>query len=85
MNDFLIILHYSESDWGDDLVRFRVPASFTFSSLIDELECQKCDLDPSGYDSLQDYAEELCNRAATVVGGTWEYVRLNGTVDITFD
>lgn len=85
MNDFMIILHYTESDWGDDLVRFHLPASFTPSSLTDELECQKCDLDPSDYNRLQDYAEELCNRTATTIGGTWEYVRQDGAVDITFD
>ena len=85
MNDYLIILHYPYSDWNDDLVRFHVPTSFPPSSLFVELECQKCNLNTSDYDSLPDYAQELCNRVANALGGTWEYVCQAGAVDITFD
>ena len=64
MNEQILILSYPESDWGDDLVCFRLPKECGPMRLLDELSTQQDTISPDDYDSLQDYADAVCNAAA---------------------
>ena len=83
MNDFFVILHFNRYEFGDSLVLFHLPASSTSYDLTDEFGYQKCDLEVSDYDEIGDYAQELCNRVAAALSGTWDYAPLAGTIDLS--
>ena len=85
MKEFIIIAHYLESDWGDDIIRFRLPDRVRNVELMDEIENLRASYSSSEYDSLQDYADMIFKRAAETLGGTWEYVAQCGVVDIGYD
>ena len=57
MKEFIVIAHYLQSDWDDDIVRFRLPDQVSNVELMDEIERQRCEHSSSGYDSPQDYAD----------------------------
>lgn len=85
MREHIVIAHYPESDWDDDIVRFQVPEHIRESTLRDEIDCQKCSLEKSEYDSLQDYADALFTKVADELGGTWSYLAQCGVISITDD
>ncbi len=85
MNEFIVIAHYLESDWGDDIIRFRMPNHVRNVALMDEIERLRGTYSSANYDSLQDYADMIFTRTAETLGGTWEYVAQCGVVDIGYD
>lgn len=84
MNERILILSYPESDWGDDLVCFRLPKECSPMRLLDELSTQQDTISPDDYDSLQDYADAVCNAAAQAIGATWRYVPQCGTLEFRY-
>lgn len=85
MNEQILIFHYPESDWGDDLVGFRLPEGCEPMRLLDELNDQQDALSAADYDSLQDYADAVCNAAAQTLGATWRYVPQCGTLEFRYE
>lgn len=85
MDEQILILHYSESDWGDDLVGFHLPEGSNPMRLLDELNAQQDALSSDDYDSLQDYADAVCNAAAQTLGATWRYVPQCGTLEFRYE
>lgn len=85
MKEFIVIAHYLESDWGDDIVRFRLPDQVRNVELMDEIEHLRGSHSSSEYHSLQEYADMIFKRSAETLGGTWEYVAQCGVVDIDYD
>ena len=81
MDEQILILHYPESDWSDDLVCFQLPKGCNHMRLLDELKAQQDALSSDDYDSLQDYADAVCNAAAQALGATWRYVPQCGTLE----
>ena len=85
MNEQILILSYPESDWGDDLVCFRLPKECSRMCLLDELSTQQDTISPDDYDSLQGYADAVCNAAAQALGATWRYVSQCGTLEFRYE
>lgn len=85
MDEQILILHYPESDWGDDLVGFHLPKDCTPMRLLDELSTQQDAIFSDDYDSLQDYADAVCNAAAQALGATWRYVSQCGTLEFRYE
>lgn len=85
MNEQILILSYPESDWGDDLVGFQLPKECTPMCLLDELNAQQDTISSDDYDSLQDYADAVCNAAAQALGATWHYVSQCGTLEFRYE
>lgn len=85
MEEQILILHYSESDWGDDLVGFHLPEGCDTMRLLDELNAQQDAISSDDYDSLQDYADAVCNAAAQTLGATWRYVPQCGTLEFRYE
>ena len=84
MDEQILILHYPESDWGDDLVGFQLPKECNPMRLLDELNAQQDAISSDDYDSLQDYAAAVCNAAAQALGATWRYVPQCGTLEFRY-
>ena len=53
--------------------------------LLDELKAQQDALSSDDYDSLQDYADAVCNAAAQTLGATWRYVPQCGTLEFRYE
>ena len=85
MNEQLLILHYPESDWGDDLVAFQLPEGCAPMRLLDELNDQQCAVSANDYDSLQDCADAVCSAAAQALGAAWHYVPQCGTLEFRYE
>lgn len=85
MDEQILILHYPESDWGDDLVGFHPPEDCDPMRLLDELNAQQDAISSDDYDSLQDYADAVCNAAAQALGATWRYVPQCGTLEFRYE
>ena len=85
MDEQILILHYPESDWGDDLVGFQIPKECNPMRLLDELNAQQDAISSDDYDSLQDYADAVCNAAAQALGATWRYVSQCGTLEFRYE
>ena len=85
MDEQILILHYPESDWSDDLVCFQLPKGCNYMRLLDELNAQQDAISSDDYDSLQDYADAVCNAAAQALGATWRYVPLCGTLEFRYE
>ena len=85
MSEHILILSYPESDWGDDLVEFQFPKECNPMRLLDELNAQQDALSSDDYDSLQDYADAVCNAAAQALGATWRYVSQCGTLEFRYE
>ena len=85
MDEQILIFHYPESDWGDDLVGFYLPESCNPMRLLDELNTQQDTISSDDYDSLQDYADAVCNAAAQALGATWRYVPQCGTLEFRYE
>lgn len=85
MNEQILIFHYPESDWGNDLVGFRLPKECEPMRLLDELNAQQDAIPSDAYDSLQDYADAVCNAAAQALGATWRYVPQCGTLEFRYE
>lgn len=84
MKESIVILRYPGSDWGNDLVCFRLPEK-AGARLLDELNFQRADMDAADFDTVQDLADALCTRVAKELGGGWNYVAQAGSIDIRFD
>ena len=84
MDEQILILHYPESDWGDDLVGFQLPKECNPMRLLDELNAQQDAISSDDYDSLQDYADAVCNAAAQALGETWRYVPQCGMLEFRY-
>ena len=52
--------------------------------LLDELNAQQDAISSDDYDSLQDYADAVCNAAAQALGATWRYVPQCGTLEFCY-
>ena len=52
--------------------------------LLDELNAQQDAISSDDYDSLQDYADAVCNAAAQALGATWRYVPQCGTLEFRY-
>ena len=85
MDEQILLLHYPESDCGDDLVGFHLPEDCDPMRLLDELNAQQDTLSSDDYDSLQDYADAVCNAAAQTLGATWRYVPQCGTLEFRYE
>lgn len=85
MDEQILIFHYPESDWDDDLVGFHLPEGCTPMRLLDELNAQQDIISSDDYDSLQDYADAVCNAAAQALGATWCYVSQCGTLEFRYE
>lgn len=85
MDEQILIFHYPESDWGDDLVGFYLPESCNPMRLLDELNTQQDTISSDDYDSLQDYADAVCNAAAQALGTTWRYLPQCGTLEFRYE
>lgn len=85
MNEQILILSYPESDWGDDLVCFRLLKECSPMRLLDELNAQQDAISSDDYDSLQDYADAVCNAAAQALGAKWRYVPQCGTLEFRYE
>ena len=85
MEEQILILHYPESDWGDDLVGFQLPKECTPMRLLDELNAQQEAISFDDYDSLQDYADAVCNATAQALGAMWRYVPQCGTLEFRYE
>ena len=85
MSEHILSLSYSESDWGDDLVEFQFPKECNPMRLLDELNAQQDAISSDDYDSLQDYADAVCNAAAQALGATWRYVSQCGTLEFRYE
>ncbi len=85
MDEQILILHYPESDWGDDLVGFHLPEDCSPMRLLDELNAQQGAISSDDYDSLQDYADAVCNAAAQALGATWRYVPQCGMLEFRYE
>lgn len=81
----LVIINYPHSDWGSDIAVFHLPASCTESQLMTELELSNADPESGDFTTPQDYADSVLTRAASALGGTWEYVRQSGSIDICYE
>ena len=57
MKESIVILRYPGSDWGSDLVCFRLPEK-AGAHLLDELNFQRADMDAADFDTVQDLADE---------------------------
>ena len=82
MRDCLVLVNYPESNWGTDLVLFRVPESVTDSALLEEIEFIRAGFDSSEYVSLQDMMDSVLNAVAESLGGAWHYSAQAGSIDI---
>lgn len=82
MTKHIILLNYPESDWGTDLVEFSFDHDVSARDLENELEYAKADLCAEDFDSLQDYADAVCNAAAETLHGTWRYFPQTCAIDI---
>ncbi len=85
MTEQILILHYPESDWGDDLVGFQLSEGCEPMRLLDELNQQQDAIPADNYDSLQDYADDVCNAAAQALGATWRYIPQCGTLEFRYE
>lgn len=85
MHDLIVILHYPESDWGDDLVSFHLPVSCTPGELMDKLSYARIELAYDAFDTPQDLADALCTEVAKVLGGSWSFLPQCGVVEIRED
>mgnify|MGYP004461957113 CR=1 FL=1 len=85
MSEQILILSYPESDWGDDLVEFQFPKECDPMRLLDELNAQQDAISSDDYDSLQDYADAVCNATAQALGATWRYVPQCGTLEFRYE
>lgn len=85
MDEQILILHYPESDWDDDLVGFLLPEGCNPMRLLDELNAQQDTISSDDYDSLQDYADAVCNAAAQALGATWRYVSQCGMLEFRYE
>lgn len=79
----LVTLHYPESEWGDDYACFDVPATYSLSRVLDEVEEQQCRLNPDDFESIQAYAEAACDKTAEALNGSWHYMAQAGRIEIT--
>ena len=79
----MVVLHYPESEWGDDYACFDVPATCSLSQVLDEVEVQQCRLNPDDFESIQAYAEAACDKAAEALNGSWHYMAQAGRIEIT--
>ena len=84
MDEQILILHYPETDWGDHLDGFQLPKECNPMRLLDELNAQQDAISSDDYDSLQDYADAVCNAAAQALGATWRYVPQCGTLEFCY-
>ncbi|MDO4846091.1 MAG: hypothetical protein Q3977_05685 [Oscillospiraceae bacterium] len=85
MNEQILIFHYPESDWDNDLVGFRLPEDCEPMRLLEELNDQQDALSATDYASLQDYADAVCTVAAQVLGATWRYIPQCGTLEFRYE
>lgn len=85
MHDLIVILHYPESNWGDDLVSFHLPGSCSPSDLMDELSYARSELVYGDFDAPQDLADALCTEVAKALGGSWSFLPQCGIVEIHDD
>ncbi len=85
MHDLIVILHYPESGWGDDLVFFHLPSSCTPGKLMDELSYARSELAYDDFDTPQDLADTLCTEVAKTLGGSWSFLPQCGVVEICED
>ena len=53
--------------------------------LLDELSTQQDTIFSDDYNSLQDYADAVCNAAAQALGATWHYVSQCGTLEFRYE
>ena len=53
--------------------------------LLDELNAQQDAISSDDYDSLQDYADAVCNAATLALGATWRYVSQCGTLEFRYE
>ncbi len=83
MKEHIVLLNYPESQWGSDLVRFKVLDCYSETQVLDELRYKRAELHSADFDSLQDMADALCNAVAYALSGTWEYVVQCGSFDIS--
>lgn len=81
----LVIINYPHSDWGSDIAMFHLPASCTESQLMTELELRNADSESVDFPTAQDYADSVLTHAAAALGGTWEYVRQAGNIDVCYE
>lgn len=83
MKDCIVLLNYPESDWGTDLVCFTIPECHSANRLMDELRCQRADLQSADYDCIQSMADALCTKVANALGGQWKFVSQCSSFDIS--
>ena len=53
--------------------------------LLDELNAQQDAISSDDYDSLQDYADAVCNATAQALSATWRYVPQCGTLEFRYE
>jgi len=85
MYKYLVLVHYDESEWEDDLVEIELPVDVPVNDyeLIQEIKSCREQLRLEDFDTPQDLADMALSMAVSRWNGVWGYKSVAGVFEIS--